>query len=69
MSIGILFLFSSAYGNQEIPQTIHQLWIGDTIPEYFNLIRSRFMDLNPDWQYNLWRITPDSLDSPSGVVE
>ena len=42
---------------QQIPQIIHQIWIGPNKPPWpwINSFRKKFMKQHPDWEYRLWR--------------
>ena len=52
----------------EIPKIIHQIWIGEQLPAYMEIVRQRFTELNPGWQYNLWLTSEKDLDSINGTI-
>lgn len=37
-----------------IPKIIHQIWIGDVVPEEFKSFQESWIRYHPDWQYKLW---------------
>ena len=64
LRLGVLLLLGFPMPMQaEIPKTIHQIWIGEQLPAYMEMVRQRFTELNPGWQYNLWLTSEKDLDS------
>lgn len=37
-----------------IPKIIHQIWIGDGVPEELKPFQTLWQLLHPDWEYHLW---------------
>ena len=37
-----------------IPKIIHQIWIGDCVPEKFKGFQETWKKFHPDWEYRLW---------------
>src|SRR3972149_8047931 len=38
----------------KIPKIIHQIWIGDKVPEEFKQFQESWRTFHPDWEYRLW---------------
>jgi mannosyltransferase OCH1-like enzyme len=38
----------------KIPKIIHQIWIGESVPEQFKTFQKTWQEKHPDWQYKLW---------------
>ncbi len=38
----------------KIPQTIHQIWLGKTLPEAFRRFQQTWIAKHPTWKYILW---------------
>ena len=48
LRLGVLLLLGFPLPMQaEIPKTIHQIWIGEQLPAYMEMVRQRFIELNP----------------------
>lgn len=54
--------FESAFENytgikdNKIPKKIHQIWVGSKpVPKLILQFAEKFKELNPDWEYKLWR--------------
>lgn len=50
-------LFNKNYpskGENKIPKTIHQIWLGSELPEISKYLRDRMMNINRNWDYKLW---------------
>jgi mannosyltransferase OCH1-like enzyme len=43
-----------------IPKKIHQVWIGDSVPDLFQKCIDTIREMNPDYEYKLW--TQDDID-------
>lgn len=41
-------------GAGKIPKIIHQIWIGDKLPDEFAAYAAEWRRLHPDWEYRLW---------------
>ncbi|MDN3506164.1 MAG: capsular polysaccharide synthesis protein [Simkaniaceae bacterium] len=39
---------------EKIPKIIHQIWLGDKIPEDIQKCQATWKELHPDWDYHLW---------------
>lgn len=37
-----------------IPKTIHQIWIGGSLPEKYLPLQKTWIEKHPDWEYRLW---------------
>jgi inositol phosphorylceramide mannosyltransferase catalytic subunit len=37
-----------------IPKIIHQIWIGDAVPDEFLAFQLSWQRVHPDWEYHLW---------------
>src|ERR1700722_14528708 len=37
-----------------IPKILHQIWIGDGVPEELKAFQKSWQLLHPDWEYHLW---------------
>jgi len=37
-----------------IPKIIHQIWIGDTVPQELKQFQESWRRYHPDWEYKLW---------------
>lgn len=48
-----LFL-SSPEKKEIVPRTIHQIWIGSSIPKKYDMWRKSWMKKNPEYKYILW---------------
>lgn len=47
-----------------IPQTIHQIWLGSSVPKKFMEGMADWSLLNPGWHYNLWTAPmPDMVNA------
>ena len=69
LRLGVLLLLGFPMPMQaEIPIIIHQIWIGEQLPAYMEMVRQRFTELNPGWQYNLWLTSEQDLDSTNGSI-
>jgi inositol phosphorylceramide mannosyltransferase catalytic subunit len=44
-----------------IPKIVHQIWIGDKVPEKFKRFQQSWLKHHPDWEYRLW--TQDDIES------
>ncbi|MCK5633032.1 hypothetical protein KAH94_04735 [bacterium] len=38
----------------KIPKIIHQIWIGDKVPEKFMVFQKEWIKKHPDWEYMFW---------------
>lgn len=38
----------------QIPKTIHQIWIGGTLPEKYKGLQRTWQEKHPGWEYRLW---------------
>lgn len=38
----------------KIPKIIHQIWIGEFVPEKFKAFQESWKRYHPDWEYRLW---------------
>ena len=69
LRLAVLLLLGFPMSMQaEIPKTIHQIWIGEQLPAYMEMVRQRFTELNPGWQYILWLTSEQDLDSTNGTI-
>lgn len=49
------YLLNPKYASQpRIPNIIHQIWLGSSLPERYQLLQQTWRDKHPDWQYFLW---------------
>ena len=49
-----LFLNSPPKKKEIVPRTIHQIWIGSSIPKKYDTWRKSWMKQNPEFEYILW---------------
>lgn len=40
--------------SNKIPKIIHQIWIGNEVPEDVIFLSNKIKNLHKDWEYNLW---------------
>ena len=48
------FLKIKPQHESRIPKIIHQIWIGDAVPQKFKQFQESWLKLHPDWEYRLW---------------
>ena len=39
---------------ERIPKIIHQIWIGDGVPQELRAFQESWKRIHPDWEYHLW---------------
>jgi|GEM_PF-3215520 len=39
---------------EKTPKIIHQIWLGEAIPEHIQKCQATWKQLHPDWDYHLW---------------
>ncbi|WP_172806709.1 hypothetical protein [Endozoicomonas arenosclerae] len=66
-SLILLFALLSGITEAAIPGKIHQIWIGEKLPEYLDIISQSFKKVK-GWEYNLWRATQDNFFDPNGKI-
>jgi len=48
------FITLNPSNHPKIPKIIHQIWIGDNVPEKFKPFQRSWLENHPDWKYRLW---------------
>jgi len=48
------FLMIMPTTRPKIPKIIHQIWIGQKVPEKFKALQQTWKDHHPDWEYRFW---------------
>ncbi|WP_152558572.1 glycosyltransferase family 32 protein [Endozoicomonas numazuensis] len=66
-SLILLFALLSGCTEAAIPGKIHQIWIGDKLPEYLHIISQSFKKVK-GWEYNLWRATQNNFFEQNGKI-